>query len=81
VAPLSNNTHVNGIDAVPEGIFEVGDNGFAAIATVYLDLNYRDKSGPFSASDSFPAEVHGHFDQHGKPVIDAVSVNTSSFEA
>lgn len=74
---LSSDTHVDDIEAVPEGIFET-DTGFTAAATVYVDLNYGDKNDSFSTSDSFPANVEGHFED-GRAVVDAVAVDTSSF--
>jgi hypothetical protein len=77
---LSTRTSVEDVEAVPEGIFEDGKNGFTAIATVYVDLNYGDKSDGVSSSDSFPAQIQGHFAADGQAVIDAVSVDTSSFD-
>ena len=76
---LSTHTHIVDIDAVPEWIFRVGGDGFTAVATVYVDLNYGDRDDAFSTPDSFPAEVKGHFDPNGKAIVDAVSIDTSSF--
>jgi len=76
---LSARTRVDAMDAVPGGIFEVGDNGFAAVATVYVELGYGGRKDGFSARDSFPATVHGHFDRNGAAIVDTVSVNTASF--
>jgi hypothetical protein len=76
---LSTHTHVDDIEAVPDGIFEVGDDGFTAVATVYVGLNYGDKKDSFSTSDSFPAQVQGHFEADGQAIVDSVSVDTSSF--
>jgi hypothetical protein len=76
---LSTHTRIESIEAVPEGIFEVGKSGFTAVATVYVDLEYGDKDSAFSTRDSFPAEVQGHFDPDGKPVVDNVTVDTSSY--
>lgn len=76
---LSTHTSVEEIEAVPEGIFEDGENGFAAVATVYVDLNYGDKADGVSSSDSFPVQVQGHFASDGKAIVDDVSVDTSSF--
>jgi hypothetical protein len=75
---LSTHTVVEEIEAVPEGIFETGDGGFTAVATVYAALNYGDKGGGVTSVDSFPALVEGHFDL-GKAVIDRVGVDTSAF--
>jgi hypothetical protein len=76
---LSTHTHIVDIDAVPEWIFRVGGDGFTAVATVYVDLNYGVRDDAFSTPDSFPAEVKGHFDPNGKAIVDAVSIDTSSF--
>jgi len=76
---LSTNTRIDDIQAVPEGIFEVGGDGFVAVATVYVGLNYGGKKDSFSTSESFPAQVQGHFESNGKAVVDSVSVDTSSF--
>jgi hypothetical protein len=76
---LSSHTSVDDIEAVPEGIFEAGDNGFEAVATVYVDLNYGGRKDSFSTSDSLPAQVQGHFEPDGRAIVDSVSVDTSSF--
>jgi Predicted pPIWI-associating nuclease len=76
---LSTHTSIEGIEAVPEGIFEVGDNGFTAVATVYVDLSYGNNEDSFSTLDSFPAQVQGHFTSNGEAIVDSVSVDTSSF--
>lgn len=76
---LSTNTTVDDIEGLPEGIFQIGDDGFTAVATIYVDLEYGDKKDAFSTSDSFPAQVQGHFEPDGKAVVDSVSVDTSSF--
>jgi hypothetical protein len=76
---LSTHTSIEDIEAVPEGIFETDDNGFTAVATVYVGLNYGDKDDAVTASDSFPAQIDGRFEQGGKAVVDSVSVDTGSF--
>jgi hypothetical protein len=76
---LSARIRIDAIDAVPGAIFEVGDSGFAAMATVYVELGYGTRKDGFSAPDNFPATVHGHFDPSGMAIVDTVSVNTSSF--
>src|ERR1700679_303750 len=76
---LSTHTHIEDIEAVPEGIFESGDNSFTAVATVYVGLNYGGKNDASSTADSFPAQVQGHFKPDGKAVVDSVSVDTASF--
>ena len=54
---LATSVRVDGIEAVPEGIFKTDRNGFAAVATVYISLDYGDEGEPPSISDSFPAEI------------------------
>lgn len=80
LAVLSDRTYLDAIDAVPGGVFTEDESGFAAIATVYVNLEYGRKKDLVTSSESFPAEVHGHF-ENGTAVIDSVSVNTSSFYA
>jgi hypothetical protein len=76
---LATNVRVNGIEAVPEGIFKTEGNDFTAVATVYLSLDYGDGGKPLSISDSFPAQIQGHFESHGKVVVDRINVDTSAF--
>jgi hypothetical protein len=76
---LATSVRVDGIEAVPEGIFKTNRNGFAAVATVYLSLDYGDEGEPPSISDSFPAEIQGHFEPHGNVVVDRINVDTSAF--
>ena len=76
---LSPHTHIEDIEAVPEGIFATDGNGFTAVATVYVGLNFGGRSASSSTSDSFPAQVQGHFDSDGNAVVDSVSVDTASF--
>jgi hypothetical protein len=79
---LSKRTELEGIDAVPEGIFEE-DSKFSALGTVYVSLNYGDKDEEtITSSDAFPAHIEGHFEGTGKKVraiIDSFNVDTSSF--
>ncbi len=76
---LSRNTGIDGIDAVPEGIFELDEGRFVAAATVYVILRYGDGDDTFEDSDSFPMVVNGHFEKDGKAIIDEAEVNTASF--
>jgi hypothetical protein len=76
---LSSNTHVREIQAIPEGIFQRGEQSFTAVATVYVDLNNNEGKDDFSTTDSFPAEVEGHFESRNRAVVDEVSVDTTSF--
>jgi hypothetical protein len=58
---------------------EMRSNGFAAVATVYVELGYGCRKDGFSASDNFPATVHGQFDLNGAAIVDTVTAKTSSF--
>jgi len=79
---LSTRTELEGIDAVPEGIFEESSK-FSAVSTVYVSLSYGDKGEEsVTISDAFPAHVEGHFVGRGKTlkaVIESFDVDTSSF--
>jgi hypothetical protein len=79
LACLSKHTVVEDVQAVPEGIFNSGNDEFTAVATVYAALNDSDRNGNVSLVSSFPALVEGHFDRDGKAVIDRVGVDTSAF--
>jgi hypothetical protein len=69
---------VDDVEAVPEGIFEVGENGrFTAIATAYVAIGSTEISFP----DSFPVQVYGHFTPDGAAIVDKVSVDTASLNA
>jgi hypothetical protein len=76
---LATSVRVDSIEAVPEGIFETDRNGFTAVATVYVSLDYGDGGGAPAISDSFPAQIQGHFEPHEKVVVDRVNVDTSAF--
>jgi len=78
---LSERTSVDEIQVVPEGIFTT-DEGFTAVATVYVILGYGDKNDATSTTESFPAQVEGHFENDAprlKAIVDRFSVDTSSF--
>jgi len=75
---LSSRSRVEDIEAVPGGIFET-DAGFMAAATIYVDLNDGENNEQLSTTDSFPAQVQGHFEPDGRAVVDSVSIDTSSF--
>ena len=63
------------IQATPEGIFESGDNGFAADASAYL--RWAGFDGP---AEALAASVTGHFDtsgDHPVAVVDHVDVDPS----
>jgi hypothetical protein len=58
---------------------EIDKGGFAAAATVYVDVSDEESGKSFFATDSFPAEVHGHLEPDGTAVVESLSVDTSSF--
>lgn len=76
---LSSRTHVDEIEAIPEGIFETEQNGFRAAATIYVTLTYDKGSDEFATTGSFPAEAQGHFEADGQAIIDSLTVDTASF--
>jgi hypothetical protein len=79
---LSSRTDIDGIEAVPEGIFET-DEGFSAAATVYVNLQYGGGDDGIATTDSFPAQAEGHFertDDRITAVIDSFSVDISSWD-
>lgn len=76
---LSSHAMVQGADAVPEGIFSIGDDKFTAVATVYITLKFGDAPDGHESANSFPSLVTGHFKGGDKAVIDKVTVDTSSF--
>jgi len=71
-------TVVESVEASPERIFEAGEDGFAAVATVYISLASGESTDDHFIPDSFPAYVEGHF-ENGDAVIDNLSIDTSSF--
>ncbi len=75
---LSINTVFDGLEAVPEGIFTTGNDGFEAVATVYVELNYGNDDDAVRATETFPANVKGHFD-NGNAIIDQVEIDTTAF--
>ena len=79
IGELSAYIHVEDVQAVPEGIFTSGKDRFTAVATVYATLRDAVKGESFSATESFPAEMEGHFNPDGTATVDRVSVDTSSY--
>lgn len=79
---LSTSTEFEEMEVVPEGVFASND-GFTALATVYVVLRYGgDNEDGFESLDSYPARVVGHFDSERDEltaIVDAVQVDTSSF--
>lgn len=76
---LSAETVPDSIEANPDGIFDAAPGSFEATATVYVVLNYGEKGGRFSVSDSYPALVKGTISGDGSASIDSFIVDTSSF--
>ena len=74
-------TCIDGIDAVPEGVFETDSDRFSAVATVYVRWDDRIGDRDVSSVEGLPAEVSGHFEPgEGAPVavVDQISVDASS---
>jgi hypothetical protein len=76
---LSSNTLFESVEANPDGVFDVGNNQFEAIANVYITLQYGGKSDSTSMSDSYPARVRGKLTSSGTVRIQSIDVDTSSF--
>jgi Predicted pPIWI-associating nuclease len=75
---LSTHTTLDGIEVDPEGIIFDGDE-FGGVMNVHVTLHYGGHGDDgFTTSDSFPGDFHGRFDK-GKPEVDQISVDTSSF--
>lgn len=80
LAALSSATQVEAVEVDPEGIVIVGDR-FQGVMNVYLKLEYAADAQPeetFITSDSVLGKFEGYL-KGGKPVLDAVSVETSQF--
>lgn len=76
---LSTHTELDGVDVIERSVKWSGKR-FEAQAVVYVGLHYgKDDDEGFSTSDSFPGSVTGHVDANDNIVIDAFSVDTSSF--
>lgn len=76
---LSSGTIFEGIEASPDGVFRVkGTDRFEANATIYVTLQYGGSNDGLTLSDSYPAYVKGRVTD-GKPEIESISVDTSSF--
>lgn len=76
---LSTHTRIEGTEIPTEGIVVGPDGQFSAVANLYVSLQYgKDNDEGFTTSDSFLAKIRGHFDGQ-TPIIDASSVDTSSF--
>ncbi|WP_133170055.1 hypothetical protein [Kumtagia ephedrae] len=77
---LSTHTTLDGLEVDPEGIILEGTKRFKGVMNIYLALQYGDSSDDgFQTTESFLGRFSGHFDQHGTPHVDAVSIDTSSF--
>lgn len=77
---LSNRTQIDAIQVDPAGI-SISGKGFRGVAPVYVSLEYGAKQDRFTTSDSFLGKFSGHFDDHGSPIVDEFSVDTSPFFA
>lgn len=74
---LSSHTELDDIEIFEEEI-TIKDDKFSGPINVYVLLNYGDDDDESSISSGFPGSVIGHF-EGGKPKIDRIDVNTSSF--
>lgn len=81
IALLSDETLPDGVDAVPEGIFSTGQDGFVAVATGYVTLNFNDGPGKIRLSESFPLTIRGRFKGDGTAVVERVDANTAAIAA
>lgn len=76
---LSTHTLIDAVEASPDGVFWTKLNTeFEAVATIYVVLNYGSLRESDAMSDSYPAYIHGKFD-NGKATIDRITVDTRSF--
>jgi len=75
---ISSATIFDGLEGSPSGVFQTENGGFEVSATAYVTLQYGGRSDHTSMSDSYPAVVKGRFDG-GKPVIERIEVDNSSF--
>lgn len=78
IAELSSNTEFEGVEVLPEGLFETNDNKFEASATVYVTLNYGGKRDKVSMPDSYAAIVRGTMEDDQVKITE-IEVDTSGF--
>ena len=75
---LSTRTIQEDIEILDE-VLEIENDHFKGMLNIYVMLEYGKGEDGFVTSDGFPGKFRGHFDEDGKPVIDDVIVDTSSF--
>jgi hypothetical protein len=77
LADLSQNTKFEAIEAHPSGIYDMGNDQFEAVATVFLKLNFDNQK---AFTNSFPAHVLGQVTPAGVQITD-VRIDTSSLSS
>lgn len=77
LADLSSRTRLTGIEAHPNGIYQIDPEKFEAVATVFLTLNFPKQK---SFSNAFPAHIVGTMTPNGGIKIDDIKVDTSSLD-
>jgi hypothetical protein len=74
---LSDNTALSCIEAHPAGVYQMGNDQFEAVATVYLTLN-KGQSNAFT--NSLPAHVVGRLGDNNTVEIEKITVDSSSLD-
>jgi hypothetical protein len=75
---LSSHTMVDTVETFPREI-RISGNAFSGPLTWYVLLSYgKDEGDRLNTSESFPGSFEGHF-ENGRPVIDRMNVDVSSF--
>lgn len=77
---LSSHTIPEDIEVLEDTI-DIKDDHFSGVLNSYVLLEYGKGDDGFTTSDGFPGKFKGHFDENERPVIDEVTVDTSSFYA
>jgi hypothetical protein len=76
LSDLPAKTTFTGIEAHPNGVYQVGSDRFEAVGTVFLTLNFAKQKG---FANSFPANIYGTMTPNGIQ-IDKIDVDTSSLD-
>lgn len=80
LADLSQKTILTGVEAHPSGVYQIGQDKFEAVATVFLTLNFA-KGGKKAFANSFPAHIVGTVNPDNNNIkIDHITVDTSSLD-
>jgi hypothetical protein len=75
---LSDKTEVDGIEADPSGV-TIDQDKFNGVMAVRVVFNFQENAESIVESTSAPGKFHGHFDDKGAPVIDAVELDMLPF--